>query len=453
MAKIREGDDIGAAFLNNHEDVYEWWRRRKKFGEGGAERASAVNFSKVSAANYTGEQIYIGDVCEFTKHESPFPDIDPAEKLPDPRCDRWVKAVTPDTTRIGWGIALEPIGPATGGDREGGDFLVLGSIHARVIIEDEDHQYAERRDGERVLHSTAARTSCKILIKPALVDALPEERCCLVQIMDEGGDSVDIVQVYDTGNAGDVIVPDMDTRPAFLGKIRRYYSPGVNLTEDGYCWILFVDDYGNVQWDTAAVNHECYGPAKYVGVENFDGTEHPLYLVRRGELCEMVQVYHEGDTPPSNGDVVEAIDGGVGGGGIDYHPGYVTRRDAGGGISGFGKCWIVFTTPLNGLAIQGQLYGPAKYSGTWDRVQNAGEEDETHDKRPVFVMDHGEHAFPGRFGSDLTFHVYHPLSLTDSGFTLSYTYHGDPVIEGKGFVQYVAGRWFGTNSECETSPE
>lgn len=151
------------------------------------------------------------------------------------------------------------------------------------------------------------------------------------------------------------------------------------------------------------------------------------------------------DTPPSNGDVVEALAAG-------YHPGVVKRRNVDGSIAEFGKIWIKFTTPVDGLAIQGQYYGPAKYAGIWDYVQNAGDETETHDRRPVFILDHGEHAFPGRFDADFAFHVYHPTSLTDSGFTLTYFVHGDPIIEGKGFVQYVAGKWFGTNSECTTSP-
>ena len=182
----KKGQRLPHQAANNFDETYEWYRRFKKFGEGGANQATAVNFSKVSAANYTSQQIYIGDVCEFDGN--PFADIDPAERLPDPRNDRWVKAVTPDTTRIGWGIALEPIVSAGGADREGGSFLVLGACHARVVIEDEGHEYAERRDGFRTLFS-CSKGPVKILHKPAAVGALPEERCCLVQIMDEGGAS------------------------------------------------------------------------------------------------------------------------------------------------------------------------------------------------------------------------------------------------------------------------
>lgn len=183
MAHINRGDTITHGFLNNHEDVYEWWRRFKARGEGGGNIAAPVNFSKVMCANYTGEQIYIGDVCEFDGN--PFADIAADDRQPEPGRDRWVKAVTPDLTRFGWGIAIDPIGPATGANREGGDFLVLGVCHAKVKIIDEGHKYAERETGERVLKS-AASGPVKILHKPT-GGTPPEQRLCLVQLMDEKG--------------------------------------------------------------------------------------------------------------------------------------------------------------------------------------------------------------------------------------------------------------------------
>ena len=450
MARIREGDEIGAGFLNNHEEAWEWYRRFKARGEGGSRIPSPVNFSKVMAANYTSQQVYIGDVCEFDGN--PFEDIDLTLQLPDPKNDRWVKAVTPDTTRIGWGIALDPMSNATGADREGARFLVLGICHANVVMEHEDHKYAERRNGERVLHSTAVKSAVKILDVHSGTDAIPEQRVCLVQIMDEPGDVVDIVQVVEGGSAGDVIILDPSIRRAFQGKFKRYDAGEESLTGEEYCWILFVDDYDNVAFDTAVVNYEYYGPAKYVGRDTFDFTELQTYVVRRGELVEMVQVYHSADTPPSAGDVVEGLSSG-------YHPGFVVRYSGSSTLDAYSPCWIQFTTPFNGLAIQSQYYGPAKYAGIFDLVEDEGMETETHDRRPVFILDHGEHAFPGRFdaaiadGASGTFSVYHPQTLTDSGIDLTVAVHGDPVIEGKGFAQFVAGRWFGANSECTTSEE
>lgn len=271
-------------------------------------------------------------------------------------------------------------------------------------------------------------------------------------VRQSAGSYVDIVQVVDEGSPGDVIIRDMSIRPVYQGKIRRYDHPGGDgtLEDKGYCWLLFVDDYDNVLWDTAVVNYEYYGPAKYVGRQTYDFTELPTYTVRRGELVEMVQVYHDDDTPPSPGDVVEGNASG-------YHDGVVVRYSGTSTLDPYAKCWIQFTTPFNGLAIQSQYYGPAKYAGTYDLVTDPGEETETHDKRPVFIVDHGDHVFPGRFdaaiadGSTGTFSVYHPTTLTDSTFNLTVKCHGDPIIEGKGFATFVGTTWFGANSECETS--
>lgn len=181
MAKIREGDDIGAGFLNNHEEVYEWWRRFKARGEGGSLKAEQINFTKVMAANYTESQIYIGEVCEFDGN--PFPDPDLTENYPDPRNDRWLKAVTPDLSHHGWGIALDPIPGDIGSDREGGQFLVLGVCYARVVITDEDHLFARREAGQRSLQSSD-RGAVKLLHvgSPTGND---DEYLCLVHIVDD----------------------------------------------------------------------------------------------------------------------------------------------------------------------------------------------------------------------------------------------------------------------------
>jgi hypothetical protein len=412
-----------------------------------------VNFSIVMAANYTDPitQIHIGEVYEFDGN--PFVDPDLSLGYPDPRNDRWLKAVTPNTARVGWGIALDPLQGVEGDDRQGGRFLVLGTCFAKVVIYDEDHDYAERRTGERVLHSTATKSACKILDKPD--GTAPDERLCHVQIMDEPGDTVDIVQVDDAGSHGDVIIRDMSIRPAYQGKIKRY-NPSLDALDDlGYCWVLFVDDYEQVAFDTAVINGEHYGPAKYVGRETFDFAELPTYIVRRGEMTEMLQVYHpaaEGEEdPPAAGNVVAGLAAG-------YHPGFVVRYNDSSTLAVKSACWIQFHHKFNSLAIQGEYYGPGKYAGIFDLVQNAGEETETHDRRPVYVLECSERFFPGRFeaaiadGSSGTFTVYHPETLEPSGITVTAYCHGDAIIEGKGFIQLGGRRWWGGNSECSTSP-
>lgn len=351
MARIQKGETITHQFLNGHEEAAEWYRRFKARGEGGSLKATPVNFSKVSAANYTGAQIYIGDVCEFDGN--PFADIYPAEKYPDPRSDRWVKAVTPNATRLGWGIALDPIVSAGGADREGGEFLVLGVCHARVVIENEDHKYAERRDTFRTLFS-AATGPAKILHKPAAVGALPEERLCLIQIMDEPG----------------------------------------------------------------------------------------------GETSEMVYVNHDATT---SGNTVEANAAG-------FHPGNILSYVDFDSYSGGTDIWIRFAEAFAGglLAVQGEYYGPAKPTGeTYDLVENEGEEDETHDERPVYILESNEQQFLCKADSAIskggsgTVSIYHSTDLTDTGINRTAVAIGADITGGKWSVYFrLAGVWCVSPWEC-----
>lgn len=277
MPHINEGDEIGAGFLNNHEDVWEWWRRYKARGEGGVEKPTPVNFSKVMGANYTGVQLYIGDVCEFDGN--PFAPADLSDHYPDPRNERWLKIVTPDLTHPGWGIALDPIPGSEGSNREGGEFLVLGACHAKVVIADESHEYAERRSGFRTLFSTAKASACKILHKPPAAASLPELRLCLVQIMDEGGDYVDIVQVNHT-DADAYEVVEANAGGVHPGRIKRVVDE--EMTDQGPCWILFVDQYDTNDGNITAINTDYYGPARYSGTYTFEDETRDLLVVRRG---------------------------------------------------------------------------------------------------------------------------------------------------------------------------
>lgn len=211
MARYKKGQSLPHQAANNFDENYEWYLRFKKFkkiGEGGANVPTPVNFVKIPAANYTGEQIYIGQVCEFDGN--PFPDPDLTEQYPDPRSDRWVRAVTPDLTHNGWGIALDPIPGFEGSDREGGDFLVNGVCHARVIITDESHLFARREAGQRSLQSSE-RGAVKLL-HVGSATGNPNEYLCLVHILD-------------------------DTPNWYVGIVREDYQQGT--TEHG----IFVDIY------------------------------------------------------------------------------------------------------------------------------------------------------------------------------------------------------------------
>lgn len=98
--------------------------------------------------------------------------------------------------------------------------LVVGTCLARVNITNEGHKYADRVSGSRVPQS-AASGPVKILIKPT-GSTPPEKRECLVQLMDEVGDIVDMIEVNDTGlSSGALTYPTAEHSYAHRGLIRR----------------------------------------------------------------------------------------------------------------------------------------------------------------------------------------------------------------------------------------
>ena len=449
MKQHKRGQRLGHDDANRYEEVDDWFRRFKRLGEGGDIPSAPAQFAIVWAANYTSTQINIGDVCEFDGY--PFAEIDTDGRHPDPRSDRWLKAVTPDATRVGWGVALDPMQGLTGEDRQGGQFLIVGCCHAKVVIEDDEHEYATRVDGERVLHSTAAKTSCKLLHVPA---GDPDStRVCLVELTGEPGDVVDFVKVNDMSALSDHLVYP-DDNGVFSGRIMRF--DGEVMDDKGDCWIVVVDDDGAGPGNVAMVNGKIYGTARYHGPVEFDSDERPLYVVSRGELAtEIVEVNHEVDGgEPDAGDIVPANADG-------YHSGRIRRRN-GNVFDGGQAIWIRFVNNfiIGGVAgavfaVQGEFYGPARYAGVYDLVENEGEEDETHDERPVYVCECSEAIFLCKFdsavaeGSTGTVSLYHSHDQTDSGENItSVLAWGSNWESGKkGVVQRIAGKWCGSQTE------
>jgi hypothetical protein len=129
-----------------------------------------------------------------------------------------VKGLTPNTSRIGWGITLAPVA-----DDEVGRLLLVGSCKAFVTIKDETHKYATRKSGSRVLDS-AATGPVKILHKPT-GGTPPEERECVVQLADEVGPSIKL------------IYPNSESLPAAYGGPSHLYD----LSSSGG----LVESYGN----------------------------------------------------------------------------------------------------------------------------------------------------------------------------------------------------------------
>ena len=448
MGIVREGDIISGQMLTNHDAMYEWWRRFMARTSGSPGKPDPINFPVVMGANYTGALINVGDVCEFDGY--PFEEIDTNNRQPDPRNDRWLKAVTPDANRVGWGIALQPMSDADGDDREGAEFFVVGTGYAKVVINNEDHKYAERRNGFRTLFSCASGL-VKILHKPA-GETLLETRFCHVELV-APGDIVDIIEVNDTGASGGHIIYASSTNSyAFPGNVRKWNSSSKSFDNSGSCWLLLTNEWGDVAGNVPAVNWQYYGPAKYLGAQNLGDVVLPTYVCSRSELpTEIVEVDHpDVDT----GKIVAVNASGL-------HPGRIRRKN-GSTFDAGQDIWIRF---VNGFivgsvagavrAVQNEFYGPARYAERFDLVENEGEEDETHDKRSVFVCECSEAIFLCKFdssvseGSTGTVSLWHSSSLTDSGENITGVLAWGSNWESgkKGVVQRIAGRWAASQME------
>lgn len=169
--KVNSGQRFQKPSANLHNtgvDIAEYWRRKGPWKDAPPDHTPR-NYSKVKVKNNTGADLARGSVVEFTDF-----------LLTEIEQDYlWFAGDTPDLTNVGWGITLKPIP-----DGEIDECLVLGVCIAWVNITDETHEYATRADGEEFLQS-AAIGPVKILHKPT-GSTPPEERECVVQIMDEG---------------------------------------------------------------------------------------------------------------------------------------------------------------------------------------------------------------------------------------------------------------------------
>ncbi|WP_425618026.1 hypothetical protein NA78x_001719 [Anatilimnocola sp. NA78] len=255
--------------------------KRRKAVKHTARRDEAA---KVSVKNSTGSDLQRGSVIEFT-------DALLSEIKPD---YPWFDGDVPDLTNVGWGITISPV---LAGDM--GKCWILGVCPARVVIADESHQYANRVDGGTALLS-AEIGSVKIIAKPA-GGALPEERVCWVQLMDEsGGDVVDTIQINTTsGMNGDIVEPeDVDGAKVFSGKIRRTID-GVTYADAGNCWLQFTMGFPADAGNVLGVHGEYYSHGKFSGYldkvvnEGEEGETHderPLYVAECPERSYFAKV-------------------------------------------------------------------------------------------------------------------------------------------------------------------
>lgn len=269
---INAGDPVkgklSAGFFRDTGQMLDWYKRRKALGEGGAPpTATPINNCVVWVRNNTGSDLRRGEVVELNGG------------LLNPQDPRYLPfaGATPNLNRVGWGVTLQQI-PSGSID----DCLLLGVCIAYVVITDESHKYAERVSGSNVLRSTA-RGPAKILQKMPSTGSVPAERECVVQLMDEGGDAVEIVEVYHSDKTpGDIV--EANAAGYHPGRLRTPNGTDTcSIGED--IWIQFpdgFDGYPNDDGAIIAVNGEYYGPGKRVGtfdlVTGLTHDERPVYV-------------------------------------------------------------------------------------------------------------------------------------------------------------------------------
>lgn len=170
----------------------------------------------VKVENVSGSAAREGECLEF--EESAVTELNNRKLM--------VKGLDPNGERIGWGITLAPVG-----DDEVGRLLLTGACKAYVNIKDEGHKYANRVSGSRVLESSASGP-VKILHKPT-GGTPPEERECVVQLMDEKGEAPKLVKFTTlpaayggsrTGITGSAASTNGNTNPSNLKYYPRYVS-------------------------------------------------------------------------------------------------------------------------------------------------------------------------------------------------------------------------------------
>lgn len=181
-----------------------------------------------------------------------------------------------------------------------------------------------------------------------------------------------------------------------------------------------------------------------------------VLLPLESDIVEIVEVFH--DTPAADGDIVEANSDG-------YHPGRIVTYDADHSYVVGADIWIQFVDGMDGhdtgtddgavLACEGEYYGPAKFTGEmFDLVENEGEEDETHDERPVYVVECSERQFLCKADSSISKGSSGTVSLynadeTDSTINRTAKALFAAISTSKWCIYHrIAGKWYVSKAEC-----
>jgi hypothetical protein len=218
--------------------------------------------SWVKVENTTGEDVREGEVLEFTGSA--------VTELLNRKL--MLTGVEPNLERVGWGIALQPIKAG-----EINRVLLVGACIGHVYIVSDDHKYAERVSGSRVLRS-AASGPVKILHKPT--GSVPEERECVVQLVDECGDTVEVVEVHHPSPAVDGQIVAADASGYHQARI-RIPNGTTTYTIGEEVWLQFSeghDGYPDQDGQVLAVQGENYFAKDTGRTWGESENERPLYV-------------------------------------------------------------------------------------------------------------------------------------------------------------------------------
>lgn len=180
--KLNPGDSplrgpLNTAAWNRVVDGADVYQNREARGVAPPPRPAWLsNYQTIAGArNDTGANLRRGDVVEFAT------DVLLLELSND---EPYLSAQTPDLTRAGWGIMLDPALHQTSTTQDVGRCLINGVCLANVAISSPLHRYARREAGRRVLVS-ADRGAVKILQTGGELADEAGVKQCLAHIVDD----------------------------------------------------------------------------------------------------------------------------------------------------------------------------------------------------------------------------------------------------------------------------
>lgn len=234
--------------------------------------------------------------------------------------------------------------------------MVSGVTPCRIKVESLTDEFAEIEttttvDQTRYLKSGSSG-SAQILFRPEYTG----EQWGVVRLGNRPAGDTEIVQVVHPGETtGEVVLANASgVHPGYIAT-----ADEITLNRGDAVWILFVDQFDTDDGLTPAVNEEYYGPARRSGEYTVSDDTRPLYVFHRGNVVDIVQVYHSSE---SQYEVVAANADNV-------HPGKV-KRVVEGAMTTPGDCWILFVNKFGTLAgdvpvVNEEYYGPARLSGSF----------------------------------------------------------------------------------------